>query len=258
MQSPADGVRPTRRCLADLEIAVPDLGTLLSALPHPLIERAQAVPKLVAAGGAERVVALTDRVWFKAKTQRWRGVVSEVDPSTLSNDIHNRWWIGAAGLRREDSPQDDFYARLQAECAKGSDGLLPTAWDIKRLIAEMAQFATRIMRHTTRLAAAQSLLDGDAVGFVVGDRDVRVRIRVMSDGQAYLAIGATGSVDAKFFVTLISSFPEVPHEHWLPEPHDASGLEIALAPGEVLWSAMLPPDAQRALIAELDEEFGRS
>ncbi|MGW9630222.1 hypothetical protein ACWGST_05925 [Agromyces sp. NPDC055520] len=73
MQSPSDGVRPTRRCLNDIKQDVPNIGTILSSVTHPLITRAQAVPDLVGAAGAERIVSLADLVWFKVKTQRWRG-----------------------------------------------------------------------------------------------------------------------------------------------------------------------------------------
>ena len=42
---------------------------------------AQQTPADVAAGGAERIRSLTDRVWFKCKVSNLRGAVTKIDPS---------------------------------------------------------------------------------------------------------------------------------------------------------------------------------
>lgn len=70
MVSDPVGVRPTKRCLGDLGVELPDLGVRLEEIDQPVIASAQAVPEQRDAGGAERVVALTDRVWFKGQDQR--------------------------------------------------------------------------------------------------------------------------------------------------------------------------------------------
>ena len=104
-------MRPTRRCLSDLEIDLPDLGTPLSEINDPVITCAQSAPEQRNAGGAERVVSLTDRVWFKVKTSDRRAVVTELRSDKLPEWIPpslGAWWIGAAGQRRSDSPQHDF------------------------------------------------------------------------------------------------------------------------------------------------------
>lgn len=44
---------------------MPDLGVRLEEIDQPVIVSAQAVPEQRDAGGAERVVALTDRVWLR-------------------------------------------------------------------------------------------------------------------------------------------------------------------------------------------------
>ena len=61
MVSEPVGVRPTKRCLGDLGIELPDLGVRLDEIDQPVILSAQAAPEQRDAGGAERVVALTDR-----------------------------------------------------------------------------------------------------------------------------------------------------------------------------------------------------
>ncbi|MDF1603517.1 hypothetical protein [Nocardioides sp. YIM 152315] len=69
MTSEPIGVRPTKRSLGDLGAELPDLGVRLEEIDHPIIVSAQTVPEQRDAGGAERVVSLTDRVWFKVGLQ---------------------------------------------------------------------------------------------------------------------------------------------------------------------------------------------
>jgi hypothetical protein len=113
---------------------------------------------------------------------------------------------------------------------------------MKRLSAEGGVNAVAIVQQLVISAAAQSLWHSDIRAFTVGDRDVRVRIRMQDDGQVYLAIGSTGSVDPTFFVTLISAIPGASADDWLPEPTDALGIQPE--PGEIVWSTMLSPEAQ--------------
>ena len=250
-----DPVRPTKRCLADLSLPVPTLGLRLSDINHPLIAKAQQVPDEVASGGAERVRALTDRVWFKVKTGIWRGAASdlrdELPEDALRLDAW--WWLGAGGTRQADSAQHDFYVHLSDAAHRhgahscSTDYLLPSTWDINRLVGEAAVNAQLVVERVVRTAAVESLLNSDIRGFMFGDRDVRVRIKVQEDGQAYIAIGATGSLDVAFFVVLMSAIPGVPMGDWLPEPE--GGLGIEPAPGEVVWSAMLSAEAQAELLA---------
>ncbi len=58
-------MRPTRRTLADLDLAIPDLGSPLDEIDHVVVRAAQAVPAKQEAGGADRILALKDRMWFK-------------------------------------------------------------------------------------------------------------------------------------------------------------------------------------------------
>ena len=250
-----NAVRPTKRCLADLDLPIPNLGVRLSDLNHPLVVKSQQVPDEVASGSAERVRSLTDRVWFKIKTGQWRGAASDLHDEVPENALNlgARWWLGAAGTRQADSPQHDFYALLTETAHRGgahscsTNYLLPSDWDLTRLAGEAAVNAQSVLESLVRTAAAESLLNSDIREFVFGDRDVRVRIKVLDDGQAYVAIGATGSLDVTFFVALVSAIPGVPSSDWLPEPD--GGLGIEPAPGEVLWSAMLSAEAQRELLA---------
>lgn len=247
-------VRPTRRCLNELTIAVPSLDVILDEIDHPLILKAQQVPTEREQHSAKRVVSLTDRVWFKVKAGRWRGAAADLS-TDLSDRVlrfSQRWWLATAGTRVADSSQADFYSTLKASAfahgAKTCDTgfLLPSDWDERRLMAEAATLAQRLVSDLVLNAAAQSITESTIVGFTLGDRDVRARIQVLADGQAYVAIGATGSVDASFFVTLISAFPGMTADDWMIEPSGSLALEPA--PGEILWSAMLPPAVQRHVL----------
>lgn len=203
----------------------------------------------------ERIRSLTDRTWYKVKIAQWRGATADLrkdlPPEALQLD--QCWWLGAGGTRQADSAQRDFYAQLTDAAHRSgahscsTDYLIPTKWDINRPVAEATVNAQSIIEGLVRTAAAESLLNSDIRCFVFGDRDVRVRIKVHADGRAYVAIGATGSLDPTFFVALLSAIPGVPLDDWLPEPD--GGLGIEPAPGEVIWSAMFSADAQAALLA---------
>lgn len=253
-----EAVRPTKRCLTDLQVDVPELGTRLSDLQHPLIVKSQRTPVEAGAGAAERIRVLTDRTWYKVKTGRWRGAVVDLAheaPEQLTQ-LPSRWWLGAAGRRTSDSTQQDFYSLLDDAAHRAgpntcsTDFLIPNEWDVKRLRAEAAVNAQLVLEQMVRAAAAQSLLNSDIRGFVVAGRDVRVRVKLHDDGQAYIAIGATASHDQSFFVALVSAIPGVPVGDWLPEPE--GGLEIEPMPGEIIWSAMLSAEAQAELLNEVE------
>lgn len=72
-------VRPTKKCLSDIGLTFPVLTRALSDLDHPVVRKSQSVPDEVAAGGAERILSLTDRVWFKAKVQSFRAAVTRLN-----------------------------------------------------------------------------------------------------------------------------------------------------------------------------------
>lgn len=164
MASDPIGVRPTKRCLDDIKADLPDLGTPLDAIADPVVVSAQAVPEQRDAGGAERVVTLTDRVWFKVKTSDRRAAATELRTGEVPEWIpssRGAWWIGAAGHRQGDSPQRDFYSALQRECTSGktvsTDHLLPGEWDWRRLTAEQAVAWRREMKRMVIRLIAHSL-----------------------------------------------------------------------------------------------------
>lgn len=79
----SDGVRPTKRCLDDLDLVLPDLGQPLEEIDHPVVACAQTVPELRNAGGTQRILTLSDRVWFKVKTGNQRAAVIQLHGDDL-------------------------------------------------------------------------------------------------------------------------------------------------------------------------------
>lgn len=258
----ASPVRPTKRALSDLNVQLPTIDLPLSDLEHPLIVRAQAIPDMVAASSADRIVALTDRIWLKVETGSWRGAAGNVrgavddSPRAALETGAAWWWLTAAGARQDDSPHRDFYSRLEAEahatgpksCSTGF--LLPQAWDVKLLEAELAFAFVDAVPALVRRAAALSMQEGDIRGFTYGQTDIRVRIRMLGDGQVYLAISSAGATDPDFFALLLSAFDGLTVDDWLPEP--GPYLQVQPEPGEILWSTILTPEAQQSLLREID------
>lgn len=250
-----DWVRPTRRCLEQLSIPVPNLGVLLHELEHPLVMKAQQVPEQHRSRAAERILSITDRVWFKVKTRDWRGAAGELE--RVAPSLDQTWWLTAAGRRADDSRQHDFYSRLSAELhRKGkntcdSSPLSPSDWDVARLEAEAATKAARLVRHLTRTAACESLRNGDIRGFEIAGHDIRVRLSIHRDGEAYVAIGSTGGADAALLTTVLSAIPGLTEPDWMLEPSETLGLTTM--PGEIMWSAMISAEHQEELLLWADE-----
>ena len=267
---PGRGVRPTRRCLRDLAIEPPHLDVALDAVDHPVVSKAQRLPELVAAGGAERILALDDWIWFKVKVKVdiWRAVSCEVElaDERIAPEL-GRWWIGAAGHRRADSAQEDFYEQITTECrARRKAGnlgrivattqtsaahLLPDEWDRDRLYAELAVNVRLGVQRRVRRMAAESLRTGATSGFDFQGWQARVLIRAEDGHEAYIAISALGLPDDTTFVLLLTSIPGIASTDWMPEPGGVAGIEPES--GEILWSAPMPADAARRLLAELDD-----
>lgn len=179
-----DRVRPTKRCLTNLDLPLPDLGHPLDEIDHPVVTTAQAIPEQRDAGGVQRILSLRDRVWFKVKTADLRAVVTELHGDELSNEFPlgmGEWWIGAAGCRQADTPQRDFYETIKRECTNGKTvstaRLLPIDWDWKRLTAELAVAWRREMRRMVVRLIAKSLTTGHVAAAEFRQHRVKALVR---------------------------------------------------------------------------------
>lgn len=254
---PGDGVRPTLRCMRqDLQVALPTADVSLEDVPHELVGKAQRIPELDAAGGAERIVSVRDRIWLKVKTSGWRGAIL---PPAAVDDVKPLWWLGAAGHRQADSEQHDFYARFAAECDRcgaaagtscDSRSFLPAEEDEHRLSVERALAGVRTTKALVRSLARQSLNTGHACTASVLGWEISILIR--TDGTriaaAYIAIGATGVTDPGTYATLLAAVPGVAPDDWQPEPTEVLGIHAH--PGQIVFSALISPEAQALLLAE--------
>jgi hypothetical protein len=259
MVSESVGVRPTKRCLGDLRIELPNLGVRLEEIDDPVVVSAQTVPEQRDAGGAERIVALTDRVWFKVKTSDYRAAVTELRGTELLDWVRpsrGAWWIGAAGRRQADSPQRDFYAALQRECTTGrtvsSDHLLPADWDCKRLAAEQAVAWRREMKRMVIRLVAMSLKNGHLAVAEFRNHRIKALVRAENGHEAYLAIIAEGVPDPQMFALLLDCVPGVAPEDWQPEPSPLA--EMNPGSGEIIWSTLFPSEiANEILDLDVDD-----
>jgi len=252
------GVRPTKRSLADLGAPLPNLGQPLDELDHPVVAAAQAVPEQRDAGGAQRILALHDRVWLKVKVGDQRAVVTELRGDEFPADVPSgtgSWWIGAAGRRQADSPQRDFYESIARECTTGktvsSAHLLPAEWDWKRLRAEQAVAWRREMKHMVIKLIAMSLTTGQLAVAEFRRHRVKALVRADNGHEAYLAIIAEGVPDPQVFALLLDCVPGIAPEDWQPEPSPLADMEPSS--GEIIWSTLFPSEIA-SLILALDKE----
>lgn len=252
-------VRPTKRCLSDLSVPIPDISLPLEELDTPVVNAAQALPDQKAAGGAQRVLSLSDRVWFKVKTSDNRGVVVELAPAEIpelpETFTLGHWWVCAAGKRQADSPQHDFYEGIKRECTRGgtvsSAHLLPQSWDWRRLDAEQALQWIRDLRRTVIHLIAMSLKCGHLAVAEFQQHRIKALVRAEDGNDAYLAIVAEGIPDARIFAAILDCVPGVSADDWQPEPSALA--EMDPAPGEIIWSTILPPEVASRVL-DLDGE----
>ncbi len=253
-------MRPTLRALRDLGLGFPRLDQALDQFDQPLIRKAQDLPEEVGAGGAERVLSLTDRVWFKVKTHDERGAAGDLDSPDAYEVPARGWWLVAAGRRQQDTPSKDFYARLTAECQRegkgtggvSTDGLLPGETDYRRWSAESTALAVTAMKRLVRQAVVRSAHDGKLWTVTVGHHVIGALVR-STDGESYLAITAEGYYDHKLVAVLLDAIPGVPKDDWGVEPGPVLG--IAPSEGQIVFSTMLPPETLCSLLEEDDGDY---
>lgn len=259
-------VRPTKRCLHDLGLPFPDIAEPLAGIDHQLVAAAQRIPDQQAAGGAERVRSLTDRVWLKCKVGTYRGVVTELASTECAErglSAQHAWWIGAAGERQADSPAHDFYHQIEAEAKRRGTGsgqpstehLLPQSIDLQRLEAELAALVVIGLRKVVLNAVARSLSDGRIYSVELsGHTVIAVVVRSPDGAPAYLAVSAEGYVRKDVLAIILSAVPGLEASDWQPEPGGAAG--ITPNEDQIIWSAIIPPEVQAHILSLYDAQNG--
>lgn len=256
-------VRPTKRALDNLGLRFPPLEEALESLDDAVVAHAQRIPELVDADGAERIVSLTDRVWFKVKTGDKRGAVTRFNEPLELNEMQlatSSWWLGAAGRRKDDSVTD-FYTALQQECEQAASGtshatnsehLLPQSVDVKRWAAEVAARVNEELHRLVRAGIARSARDGYMWRAELQNSAIGALVRG-DEGETYVAISAEGYRDPKLLAVILSAVPGIAAEDWQVEPGKVLGIEPH--EGQLIWSTLLPAASLAALLdaAEQDE-----
>ncbi|MHA7987814.1 hypothetical protein ACX9R5_18630 [Rathayibacter sp. CAU 1779] len=250
-------VRPTKRCLDDLELRFPPLDVPLHETEHDLIVKAQRLPDEFASGGAERVLAIDDRVWFKVKVGEYRGAGGQV--VEVPEGMPPLWWLVAGGLRRADSKDQDFYDALEAECRRAAKGtsatvdsshLLPKDIDHRRWRTEQAALGVVALQRVVRELICRSAHSSGPVEATSQGQGLIAWVK-SQDGETYLAIAAEGFLDPREIAVVLSAVPGMMAEDWQIEPGEVLGITPGV--GQLVYSAMLPPES---LAAMLDDSSG--
>ena len=243
-----EAVRPTRKSLDGLGIALPPIDQPLHEIDDQHVKEMQKMPERALAGGAERILRIADRVWLKYKSSDVRAAVGKLKESEVAECVMpipqlGRWWIGAAGQRQADSGQHDFYALLPTS----SYDLLPTRWDEDRLEAEVSlRWVAEVRREVRRLIAICLRQPGQPSTLTVVDHWISAQI---TDGdEIYLTLGTGGIYDPKVIAVILDSVPRVSVGDWFIEPSGTLG--ITPHSGEVVWSTMLPDETRREISEE--------
>lgn len=253
--------------LEELGVAAPTLEVPISEAAHPLIAKAQSVPDEIAAGGGEPVLSLKDRQWWKVKITDYRGAVVHADtPDQFRQDESlppRAWWLAAAGRRKDDSPTQDFYARLETDSKRAgrgtgkvsTDHLLPAPKDYRRWQVELATRwvaeLQQVVRHVIAMAAHWGKpYVAEADGYIF-----RALVTVDSDGvgETYLAVSIEGFLNPKQIAVILDAVPGVHRDEWVAEPGDKLG--ITPGPGQLVYSTLLEAKALAALLDEAGGDF---
>lgn len=226
-------------------------------MDYPLVEKAQRLPEDHASGGAERVLSLSDRLWFKVKIGEYRGAAGEV--SSRTEETPSLWWLVAGGLRRADTKAQDFYKQLEAECVRSaklqknntegisSTHLLPQDIDYRRYKAEQVALGVEALQKAVCEAICMSAHSGKPAAATTSGQRLIAWVK-SSDGDTYLAIAAEGYLDPKEIAVLLNSVPGMSSDDWASEPGEVLGITPEY--GQLVFSAMLPPESLAAILED--------
>jgi len=233
-------------------VALPTLDVLLHEVNDRHVAAMQGIPTSALAQSLERIRKIRDRHWLKYKSSNARAALTklredEVWSGVAGDALLGRWWIGAFGYRQADTSHQDFYGRLPND----SESLLPTQWDERRLDAELATMFRRGIKDVVIGAIAESMRTGKIVSAVAAEHYIQAFVRAPERDEAYLVLGSGGIYNEQIIAVILDSVPGVPHDDWQPEPTENLGIEPHS--GEVLWSTMLPPEAQARIVQIADE-----
>lgn len=143
-----------RAALGDDPLALPPF----DELDHPVVRHAAGVfdGKPDTDAQREGITGLTNPMWLKLKTGRWRGAVWE--------DEDGQAWLCAAGLRREREATDFYAYFMGAVTGGGPEQFLPTDEDRRRLRIEQAEAALADWEQSLHQDACDALVSAKEAG----------------------------------------------------------------------------------------------
>lgn len=260
------GVRPTQRVLNALGFDFPKLAQPLNELDHPIIVKAQELPRALSAGSAERIKFATDRHLFKVKLTNWRGAAGIVNAPEWAGKVTEvvpelgLWWLMAAGVRKSDTQSQDFYDVLESEAKRAAKGknqsidtsfLLPALVDYKRLDAENAVRVVENLKKVVQEVICRSAQTGEQWTHDLADHKISAEVKI-ADGETYLAITAVGFVDPNILAIILASVPGVAAQDWGAEPGEVLG--ITPQRNQMVFSTILPAE----VLAQLLEQHNKN
>jgi hypothetical protein len=164
-----------------------------------------------------------------------------------------------AGVRQADSKESDFYAQVAAEAVRQGKGsgtvstahLLPKQADVERYLAETATRAVQVLRQMVvkviALSQGRQALPGRDPGPPRHRRRPRLqRVRGIPGHHGGRNPGP------RVIAVILDAVPGIAQQDWLPEPGGAAG--ITPSPGQITWSAIIPPDTQARILADADAD----
>lgn len=245
-----------RGALNDVPIALPSF----DQLDHPVVRHAAGVFNGKPDTDAQRegITGLTNPMWLKLKTGRWRGAIWE--------DEDGQAWLCAAGLRREREATDFYAYFMGAVTGGGPDQFLPTDEDRRRLRAEQAEAAVADWERGLHQAACDALVAAKEAGtgsFVVpgvgeGSADlstVEIEVVIIDDDDD----GGEGVAE------VVVSFARTDWSHVDLAEHADLIVLLAVQPDEQSWdpssgatgpiySLVMSPAELDALLAAVDRD----
>jgi hypothetical protein len=132
----------------------------LCELAHPLIKHFN--EQFEGGGGTlEKISSVSDNVWWKQKSGRWRGAAA-----VATKNGEDTAWLAAAGLRA-DGDDRDFYANFAARSSTSSDAFLPQPEDVEleRIDHKIARRDAWVLQvHVSALALLANAMRTGAAG----------------------------------------------------------------------------------------------
>jgi hypothetical protein len=164
---------------------------------------------------------------------------------------------GSRGTSQQGSERD-FYASLQAEAIRRGKGkgapntahLLPQQVDRERLEAELAVRAVQAIREFVLKLVVASLHDGQRHSLELQGHRITALVYASNATEAYLAISAEGFVRPEMIAIMLDAVPGIDRDDWQIEPDGVAG--ILPASGQLIWSAIIPPEAQADILQRFD------